>query len=136
MKDNFYYIDKNGNKKKYAGKILYSGDNTYMGILTTQSTSEREVELVFHPEVKPVEGYYAYYTYVNNLGEEVRYYSIVKQDKNGNPFFSYSISKDINLKYVPASEIKTSYFTFMQNGKEKLYGGRVITKGTTYFGKI
>ena len=137
MKDNmFYYIDKNGNKKKYAGKVLYSGDNTYMGILTTQSTTNKEVELVFHPEVEAVEGYYAYYTYVNKFGEEVRYYSIVKQDANGNPFFTYSVSKEIKLKYVPAKEMKTSYFTYMQNGKEKQYTGKVFTKGTTYTGKI
>ena len=138
MKDikRFYYIDKDGNQKEYSGKILNEGNGTYVGILTTQELSEYEVELEFHPEVKPVDGYYSYYTYINKFGEEVRYYSIVKKDENGTAYFTYATPTERTLIYHPAETVSTTYFTYMVNGTERPYYGKVTCKNGIYYGMV
>ena len=76
-KGKYYYIDENGNKKKYVGKVTYS-DGIYTGVLSKIDKSNVTKELIYHPEIKEVNGYYSYYSYINNIGEEIRQFDNIK----------------------------------------------------------
>lgn len=130
----FYYIDKNGNKKKYVGKIIANNDS-YNGILTTVLNEEVKKELFYHPEIKEVKGYSSYYSYVNSFGEDTIYLDIVKRDDDGNFYFTYNDKFVHNLNYHPTIEPVEEYYTYIdKNGNECRYSGNVIhEKGTNSF---
>ena len=125
-KGKYYYIDSDGNKKKYIGKII-SNNGSYNGILTTVTTEKVKKPLEYHPEVIGVEGYSSYYTYVNNLGEETLYYDIIKRDSENNLYFSYNERFLYNLKYHEEVSPKEEYYTYIDSfGNECRFTGNVI----------
>lgn len=130
----FYYIDGNGNKTKYAGKIIENEDGTFNGIITTQSLVYCDMKLEKHPKVDSVEGYSSYYTYTNFNNEEERYYSIVKKDEKGNNYFTYSTQKEIKLIVHPTETIEKEYYTYTVNNEEKLWTGKVEYIKNAYYG--
>lgn len=138
-KDKFFYIDEDGNKKKYVGKII-STNGEYNGILTISNKSISEKELIYHPEVKEVKGYLSYYSYINSEGEEIRWFDNIKKDNEGNTFFTYTERNLFNLEYNPSVEAKEEYFSYIDpvTKEEKKYTGSVIynKRTNTYTGLI
>lgn len=136
MKDKrtFVYVTKDGTRKKYAGKIIENGDGTFNGILTNQYDVEKPMNLEWHPAVEHVDGCSAYYTYVNINGETVNYYSIVKKDSSGKPFFTYTTINETPLIVHPEETITKEYFTYVDKGVTKTWTGKVRFIDGTYYG--
>ena len=126
-KDKFYYIDKDGNKKKYVGKII-SDNNSYNGILTISEKNTLNKELEYHPEIEEVKGYLSYYSYINNENKEIRYFESIKKDEDGNVYFTYTERDLFKLEYNPPIESKQEYFTYLDpsTGEEKPYEGTIL----------
>ena len=126
-KDKFFYIDEDGNKKKYIGKVI-STNSSYNGILTISEESVSNKELIFHPEIEEVKGYLSYYSYINSEGEEIRWFDNIKRDEEGNPYFSYVERSLFKLDYNPEVKAQEEYFTYIdpKSGEEKRYTGSVI----------
>lgn len=134
----FYYIDKDGNKKKYVGKII-SNKDSYNGILTTVLYEDVEKPLIYHAEVKEVKGNEEYYSYIDKNGEEAIYLDVVKRDDKGNLYFMDNERQLYKLIYHPKVEPAEEYYTYLDaEGNECRYSGNVIyDKGNnTYTGII
>lgn len=134
----FYYIDKDGNKKKYVGKII-SNKDSYNGILTTVLYEDVEKPLIYHAEVKEVKGNEEYYSYIDKNGEEAIYLDVVKRDDKGNLYFMDNERQLYKLMYHPKVEPAEEYYTYLDaEGNECRYSGNVIyDKGNnTYTGII
>ena len=135
--EKFYYIDKDGNKKKYYGKIIHE-NGLYNGVLTLQEKSKENKELIYHPEIEEVEGYYSYYSYINNSGEEIKYFDTIKKDEDNNIYFSYTERNIYKLEYHEEIPAKEEYYTYIDKitGEEKMYSGRVTydRASNTYIG--
>ena len=134
----FYYIDKDGNKKKYVGKII-SNKDSYNGILTTVLYEDVEKPLIYHAEVKEVKGNEEYYSYIDKNGEEAIYLDVVKRDDKGNLYFMDNERQLYKLIYHPKVEPAEEYYTYLDTeGNECRYSGNVIyDKGNnTYTGII
>ena len=132
----FYYIDENGNKKKYIGKIIFD-NGSYNGILTTPVKEEVKKELIYYPEIKGVDGYSSYYTYMNENGEEEVYLDVVKKDSDGNLYFNKTEKNIYKLVYHPKIEAKEEYYTYLdKDGNECRYSGKVTYErmSNSYFG--
>lgn len=136
-KDKYYYIDNDGNKKKYIGKVTYS-DGIATGILSKIDKSVVTKELIYHPEIEEVKGYYSYYSYVNNLNEEVRQFDNIRRDENNVPFFTYTEKDIFKLDYNPAIEGQEEYYTYIDpvTKQEKVYTGSMIKHGSKIYGLI
>ena len=136
--EKFYYIDKEGNKKKYVGKII-SNKDSYNGILTTVLYEDVEKPLIYHAEVKEVKGNEEYYSYIDKNGEEAIYLDVVKRDDKGNLYFMDNERQLYKLIYHPKVEPAEEYYTYLDaEGNECRYSGNVIyDKGNnTYTGII
>lgn len=136
--EKFYYIDKEGNKKKYVGKII-SNKKSYNGILTTVNKVAVDKKLEYHPEIEAVEGYSSYYTYTNASNEDVIYLDIIKRDENNDFYFTYNEKNIYNLIYHPETKPIEEYYTYLDaDGNEQQYSGNIFyDKGTkTYYGFI
>ena len=134
----FYYIDKDGNKKKYVGKII-SNKDSYNGILTTVLYEDVEKPLIYHEEIKEVKGNEEYYSYIDKNGEEAIYLDVVKRDDKGNLYFMDNERQLYKLIYHPKVEPAEEYYTYLDaEGNECRYSGNVIyDKGNnTYTGII
>ena len=137
MNGNFYYIDEEGNKKKYVGKIESNPDGTYSGLLTKVIRTIETKDLIYHEEIPEVKAHPAYYSYINSLGEEVLYLVNVKKDEDGNPYFTYTEKNLFKLDYVPGKPGNDEYFTYLdKDGIEQKYDGSIIKKGKKYSGFI
>ena len=126
-KDKFYYIDKDGNKKKYIGKVI-SNNGSYEGTLININKENVNKELIYHPEVEEVEGYLSYYSYINSENKEVRYYDSIKKDNEGNTYFTYTERQLFRLDYNEPIVKKEDYFTYIDplTNEEKLYNGTIL----------
>ena len=134
----FYYIDKDGNKKKYVGKII-SNKDSYNGILTTVLYEDVEKPLIYHEEIKEVKGNEEYYSYIDKNGEEAIYLDVVKRDDNGNLYFMNNERQLYKLIYHPQVEPAEEYYTYLDaEGNECRYSGNVIydKANNTYTGII
>jgi len=139
-KDKFYYIDENGEKKKYVGKVIYNNDGTYNGILNQNIQSVCTKDLIYHPEVKAVDGYYSYYSYITKDGVEQRCFDNIKTDSEGNPYFTYVEKNMFELQYNESVPSKEEYFTYIDpiTKEESVYDGPITfnKKLNKYFGMI
>lgn len=128
----YYYLDENGNKKNYIGKIIndYITGETY-GLLTQQEVSHKEIELEYHPKVESQEGWASYFTYTDASGNDVKYNGLkynIKQDPINNSYFFTQLNtikidliKHDKVDYVPG------YYTYLGRfGKEIKYEGEVF----------
>lgn len=134
----FYYIDKDGNKKKYVGKII-SNKDSYNGILTTVLYEDVEKPLIYHEEIKEVKGNEEYYSYIDKNGEEAIYLDVVKRDDKGNLYFMNNERQLYKLIYHPQVEPAEEYYTYLDaEGNECRYSGNVIydKANNTYTGII
>lgn len=130
-KDKFYYITENGEKKKYGGAIISNEDGSYNGILTIQKKESVIKEIEYHEEINGQKGYYAYYSYVNESGEEVPYYGQVQKDDNGNTYFTYTEKTILDLDFHPKVEGCDIYYTYLDK-----YGKDCVFKGDIQYNKI
>ncbi len=123
----YYYIDEEGNKKYYVGKVVKNiSENTIDGFLTQTKIIEEKVELTYFPEIQAQDGWNSYFTYIEN-GEEKIYNGLRSKIKK-NPdatYFLLSIQQiEIPLIYHPAVEAKKEYFSYLDdNDKEVRYEG-------------
>ena len=134
----FYYLDKDGNKKKYVGKVIFD-NGSYNGILTSSVKEEVKKNLTYHPEVEEVKGYAAYYTYKDANGEDAIFLDVVKRDDNGNLYFTYTEKIMFNLNYHPQIDPKEEYYTYVdKEGNECRYAGKVFynKSSNTYQGEL
>jgi len=128
----YYYLDENGNKKQYVGKIIndYITGETY-GLLTQQEVSHKEITLEHHPEIEYQEGWSSYFTYLDESGNVVRYKGLthnIKKDSINNSYFFTQLNtskieliKHDKVNYVPG------YYTYMGKfDKEIRYDGEVF----------
>jgi len=128
----YYYLDENGNKKQYVGKIIndYITGETY-GLLTQQDVSHKEITLEHHPKIESQEGWSSYFTYLDESGNTVKYkglpYNIKKDSINNSYFFTQLNTSKVDLikhdkiNYVPG------YYTYIGKfDKEIKYDGEVF----------
>lgn len=139
-KEKFYYIDENGNKKKYVGKVIYNNDGTYNGILNKNTKTVCTKDLIYHPEVKAIDGYYSYYSYITNNGKEQRVFDNIRKDENNNPYFTYVERNMFNLTYVEPVPFVAEHFTYIDpvTKEEHPYEDNVIynKRLNKYFGVV
>lgn len=136
MEKKFFYIDENGVKHNYVGKVIANKDGSFNGFLTRMTCIEKEVELTHHQGVSPVVGYSSYFTYVNADGDVVNYYSFVKENEDGTKYFTYSTSKDIELTLHPATTKRDVFYTYMNNGKETPWTKTPVFIKGAYYGVL
>ena len=133
----FYYIDKQGQKKKYVGPIINNHNGTFSGYLAKDKQIDIVVDLEYHPAVEHVDGYNSYYTYINSNGDEIRYYGLMKSKENGDKYFAYFTTKQIDLIYKPAEVTTVAHYTYMDNnGNVHVYNGEVKYENGSYYGTI
>ena len=131
MNKKLYYIDENGNKKYYIGKVINDHvTNEKYGLLTVQEKIQQEVELEYHPEQPKEEGWSSYFTYLNEDNSETKYIDDIHNIRK-NFDGSYYITKvnkiSINLTYHPAIEAQSEYFTYQDSdGNEYIYNDKVF----------
>ena len=137
MKESFYYIDENGNKKKYVGVVTANHDGTYNGMLTKISHEEVSKNLEYHPEIAEVKAQHAYYSYVNSLGEEIMYFDNIKTDEEGNKYFTYTEKNMFKLEHVDEIPAQEEYYSYIDSeGNEQRYSGPLIKKGNKCCGLV
>jgi hypothetical protein len=137
MAKKFYYIDKQGQKKKYVGVIVNNHNGTFSGYLTKEKKTDIVVDLEYHPAIEHVNGYNSYYTYINNSGEEQKYYGLMKTNDDGTKYFTYFTIKQIDLIYKPAETNIIEHYTYNDNnGNIKVYNGPVTFENGSYYGTI
>lgn len=133
----FYYIDKQGQKKKYVGPIINNHNGTFSGYLAKDKRTDIVVDLEYHPAVEHVDGYNSYYTYFNSNGEETRYYGLMKAKDNGDKYFSYFTTKQIDLIYKAPEVTTVEHYTYVdRNGITNIYNGEVTFENGSYYGTI
>lgn len=124
----YYYIDENGNKKRYAGKIINDivSGQTY-GILTTQELTREKVEVDFKDPIEEQEGWSSYFTYLDESGNIQKYTGLkhnIRKSIDSSYYFTKVTNKTINLNRYNKIPQKPAYFTYLENGKEKIYEGK------------
>jgi len=129
MSKKYYYINENGIKKYYAGKIIndYVTNETY-GLLTIQETIKEEKPIEWHNEKPAIEGWSSYFTYIDENGDKVRYTDSIGAIRRNidNSYYITKINKDeINLIRHPEVKEIPAYFSFInEDGKEEIYEGK------------
>ena len=139
MDKKFYLIDDKGRKRTYLGKVIENPDGSYCGIDIKVKKDIVKKDLIYHPEIEEVNGYYSYFSYLNSSGEEVAYYGNPRKDDEGNYYITYTDNKLIDIQYHEKVLPKPEYYTYIdKNGNEKIYEGKVIynKRKDTYFGEI
>lgn len=137
MAKKFYYIDKQGQRKKYVGPVVNNHNGTFSGYLAKERKTDIVVDLEYHPAIEHVDGYNSYYTYTNINGEEKKYYGLMKSNENGDKYFSYFETKQIDLIYKPSEATVVEHYTYIDaNGNTKVYNGPVTFENGSYYGKI
>lgn len=133
----FYYIDKNGDKKKYVGAVINNHNGTFSGYLGSEKRTDKTVELKYHPAIEYVEGYSSYYTYINSEGEEQKYYGLMKTNEDGTKYFTYFITNQIELIYkAPETKINEYYTYYDSVGNSHIYSGKTTFENGSYYGLI
>lgn len=136
-KKKFYYIDNSGEKRKYVGPIVNNHNGTFSGYLTKEKKVDTIVDLKYHPAIENVDGYSSYYTYLNSDAKEVKYYGLMKTKENGDKYFAYYTTKQIDLIYKPAEATIVDHYTYMDaNGISQVYTGEVLYENGSYYGTI
>ena len=137
-KDKYYYFDKDGNKKKYVGNVTVNENGEILGTLTKTEQVESWKELIYHPEVEEVKGYFSYYSYINADGEEIMQFDGIKRDEEGNPYFTYSERNVFNLDYNEPVKGNLEYYTYIDPAtkEEHVYEGKRIRQGSKTIGMI
>lgn len=139
MDKKFYLIDDKGRKRTYLGKVIENPDGSYCGINVKVKKDTVKKDLIYHPEVEKVEGYYSYFTYMNSNGEEVSYFGNPRQDLSGNYYITYNDNIKLDLEYHPKVEAAAEYYTYIdKDGVEKVYEGNVTynKRKNVYYGEI
>ena len=74
MSKKYYYINENGIKKYYAGKVIkdYVTNETY-GLLTQQENIQEKKELEYHEGIEAQEGWLSYFSYIDENGKSKIY---------------------------------------------------------------
>ena len=138
-KEKFYYIDEDGNKKKYGGAIISNEDGSYNGILTLQNKELVVKEIQYHPEINHLQGYYSYYSYTNSEGVETPYYGQISKDEDGASYFTYVDKVILDLNYHPKVEGNEDYYTYTdKSGREMVFKGTIQynNQTNTYYGIV
>lgn len=124
----YYYLDENGNKKQYVGKIIndiVSGE-TY-GILTSQELIKENVEVDFKDPIEEQSGWTSYFTYQDSEGNIQKYEGLkhnIRKSLDGSYYFTKVTTNSIDLKRIDKVPQKEAYFSYIENGVEKIYEGK------------
>lgn len=80
----FTYVDENGNTVRYDDiiNIRKNIDNTYY----FTKVNKHSIDLIYHPEIKPIDGYF---TYKDENGNDVVYEGKSFYDKFTNTYYFY-----------------------------------------------
>ena len=139
MNKKFYLIDDKGRKRTYLGKVIENPDGSFCGFDIKVKNENVKKELTYHPEIKQVDGYYSYFSYINSDGEEVTYYGNPRKDENGSYYITYNSTTRLDLEYHPKVEPKAEYYTYIdKEGNEQIYEGPVVynKRKNTYYGEL
>ena len=125
MSKKYYYIDENGIKKYYAGKVIkdYVTNETY-GLLTQQENIQEKKELEYHEGIEAQEGWSSYFSYIDENGKSKIYDGPINSIRKNldNTYYITKINKqEINLIYHPEIPSKPAYFTYLDNEKKVIY---------------
>lgn len=124
----YYYIDKNGKKQEYNGKIITDlSANKQYGILISHNKIEQKIKLDYCEEVEANKGYSSYFGYIDENNNIVKYegnIKDIKKDFKGSYFITKVQSNEIELKKYDEVKSKDAYFTYIgKDNKEHLYIG-------------
>jgi len=122
----YYYLDENGNKKQYIGKIIKDvvSDETY-GILTTESLVKEDIPVDFVEPVEKQDGWLSYFTYQDN-GTQI-YNGLshnIRKGLDGSYYFTKVTNLSIDLKKIDKVPSQEEYFSYIEDGEEKIYDGK------------
>ena len=131
----YYYIDDNGKKQKYVGKVYVNMDGSKCGVLISHRQVNEKVYLTYTEAVPAVEGHPAYFTYA---GTDEIYTGPYMHD--GTTYITNEqIMNEIRLTHHDAVKAHDAYFTYMgSDKKEHIYEGPLdkimkdTKNGTTY----
>jgi hypothetical protein len=136
----YFYIDEQGNKKKYVGNITNDKNGALTGVLTKTSYIDKEVELTYvNTGDKIIDSKISYY-YIDNNNEKVNVNItdniniVFENDK----YFYHDVSKQsVKLNYHKPVE-GYSYYTYTLNGNVYEYNKQITFNEdtNTYYGVI
>lgn len=132
-----FYIDKNGNKKKYVGNIIEENGKTY-GILTNTIYTNKEVDIKYVNAGKQVINSEISYLYIkNNEKYLVNLNDInVSSDKKTIKFVN---KENVELVYHPYQP-SNIYYTYKdaKTKETQIFKGEIKfdEKSNTYYGLI
>lgn len=135
----YFYIDEQGNKKKYVGNVIKNEDGTLSGVLTKTIYTDREVELKYNEDGKNIIDSITSYYYIDNDNNKIEIDLNDIHVTSDNKFIEFVNKKDVELIYH--QEIKAStYYTYF-NSKTKAnehYNGEVKfdEKSNSYYGFV
>lgn len=122
----YYYLDENGNKKQYIGKIIKDvvSDETY-GILTTESLVKENIPVDFVEPIEKQEGWSSYFTYQDNGTKIYNGLShTIRKGLDGSYYFTKVTNLSIDLKKIDKVPTQKEYFSYIEDGEEKIYDGK------------
>jgi hypothetical protein len=122
----YFYVDSEGNKKRYRGKVE-ERDGKLFGNLVTTETSQNRYELIPQDKSNKVVNSFTYLVFKDSQGNEIE---ITDEEIKDNKI-TKKTTHQIPIIYKEGAEEK---ITYLYNGKE--FTGKVIETEEGYFGEI
>ena len=124
----YYYIDEEGNKKYYSGKLQHNiSEGTTYGFLIHQEIIENKIPLTYYPEVLPEKGWNSYFTYIDNDNNICKYTDLKSKIKKNqdNTYYLAKFNKEEFevIKHDKVDGIPEYYTYFDKFHYEEKYTG-------------
>jgi hypothetical protein len=135
----YFYIDENGNKKKYIGNVKTNIDGSIVGTLTKTTYTDKIVELKYVKTGDDIIDSKTLYFYINKEGEKIYVNQTDNNVKNKNGELKIEISNKNILNLVYHNQIdKSVYYTYFDKStnKNEVFDGEILynADNNSYYG--
>lgn len=128
----YFYIDSEGNKKRYRGNVK-DVDGVLVGTIVNHKKNQYIAELNKESDSVIEDKEITYPVYKDKYGNEIK---LSDSDEVRNDEVVKTYKEEFDITFTPPIEDK-EYFTYKdRNGKIQIYTGKVHEKNGRYFGDI
>jgi hypothetical protein len=135
----YFYIDENGNKKKYVGNVTQNIDGTFTGVLTKTIYTDKVVKLHYAKSGNEILKSDVLYFYIDKNGKK-QYVDLLDNNvktENDSLFIEFVNKEKINLTYHPETEASVYYTYFNNKTKQhEVFTGEILhnESNNSYYG--